>query len=204
MKITKLFVLLAIAYYVAGAKKSDNFEGGYRYKAVKCAADSRYAVVKVCNVKAYSRRVSSINFDVDFLKPLDRPFYFRALFQLRTGQKYHTLVDTKNIEVCSVVDGNEPNKLVEYIVSTFKYYAPNLFHKCPYTNIKGNNVSLLSDVVPENDNFDPAQWVPPGIHRYDIFLLKNRVVVFNVNASVEFKTTRDNSFAMDRFIKQYI
>jgi hypothetical protein len=204
MKITLLLVLLAIAYYVSGAKKSDNFDGGSRYKAVKCAADSRYAVVKVCNVKAYSRRVVSLNVDVDFLQPLDKPFYFHALFRLRTGQKYHTMVDTKEIEACSVMDGSVNNKLVEYIVGEIKFLAPQCFHKCPYSNINVNNKSLLGDAGTGHHNFEPTQWIPSGVHRYDVFLLKNGVVVFNVNTSVEMKTSRNSSFAMDRFIKQYI
>jgi hypothetical protein len=204
MKITLLFVLLAIAYYVSGAKKGDDYNGGERFRAVKCVADSRYAVVKVCNIKAYSRRVVSVNVDVDFLQPLDKPFYIRGFFRLRTGQKYHTMVDTKEIEVCNIMDGNVNNNVVKYIVKDIKFYLPKSNRKCPFTNIKVSNKSLLGEVIPENDNFDPVHWIPSGVHRYDVFLLKNGVVVFNVNASVEFKTSRNNSFTMDRFIKQLV
>jgi hypothetical protein len=204
MKITKLFVLLAIAYYVAGARKGDNYEGGNRFKAIKCVADSRYAVVKVCNVKAYSRRIVSLYFDVDFLQPLERPFYFRGLFQLRTGLKFHTMIDTKKIEVCNILDGNVNNAMVEFIVHEIKHFAPTFFHKCPFTNFAINNISILNDFDIGQDNFDPAQWIPSGVHRADIFLLKKRVVVLNVNVSIEYKTSRNHSFAIEKFIKQYV
>jgi hypothetical protein len=199
MKITKLFFLLSIAYYVAAAKpKAENYDKGVRFKSIKCSADNKTAILKVCSLKAYSRVVVGLNVGIDFPKPLEQPFYAQVLVKLRTGQNYHTVVDTKPVEWCSVMNGNVGHLFVQHIISQIRSTAPTLFHKCPYNRVDIKNVTI------DTTGIDETKWLPAGDQRIDILAWKNGKVIVSVNVTVETKHSRDQSFTFDAFNKKFV
>jgi hypothetical protein len=199
MKLTPLFFLFVTAYYVASAKpKTENFEGGVRFRSAKCWTDSSMAILKACSLKAYSRRTVGLSIAIDFPKPLEKPFYIQALLKIRTGQTYHTIVDTKQVEWCGIMDGSAKDTFLMYITSLIKDSAPTLFHKCPYTTIDVKNMTI------DISGADDTKWVPPGIIRLDVYMFKHHAVVLNVNTTLELKDSRDDSFKADTFIKRYV
>jgi hypothetical protein len=199
MKITKLFILLSIAYYVAAAKpKAENFEKGMRFKSIKCSTDNKTAILKVCSLKAYSRRAVGLNLGIDFPEPLERPLYLQVLMRVSTGLNFHTMIDTNLVEWCSVMDGSEGHLYIQQIIKKIRRTAPTLFHKCPYNGIDVKNVTI------DLNSFNEAMWLPSGEQKVYFIGWKDGKVIASVNVTIETKVSREDYFKLDTFIKKIV
>jgi hypothetical protein len=199
MKLVKPFILLVIAYYVAATKpKAENFEAGARPKSLKCWSDNETVLVKACSLKAQSRRL--VTASVHFVAPnsIDRPIYARAILNVRTGYRFHTMIDTKEVDWCGIMDGKDGHLFAMLLINQMKASAPSLFHKCPYSVIDLKNVSG-DDTI-----FDDTNWIPSGLYRNDVMAYKNGKMILCLNITFEVKHGRDMSFYFDTLVKKLV
>ena len=54
-----------------------------RFRSVSCKADNVTISVKFCYIKAYSRRITTLNFGLTLLKPINKPVYMHLILSYR-------------------------------------------------------------------------------------------------------------------------
>ena len=137
-----------------------------------------------------SRKVVSLNLDIEFLIPFTKPFYLQGLVYYRYGTIFRQIIDTKKIEICGVVDGVDTNLLIKLLIDMIKSEIPDLVHKCPYTgDFELKNFTFNMDVIDK-----ATMTFPQGIYRYDFFLYIHDVSSLNVSTIVEVKSQLKESF----------
>ena len=91
-----LFATLAI-FEVNTSKTVNQYRFGARFRSVKCSADNYTVFLDSCYLKAYSRKVVTLNIAGSFDKPLNKPCYFQFVLFYRYGNIYR-IIDTKRRE----------------------------------------------------------------------------------------------------------
>jgi len=131
----KLFILLFIIvaiFEINAIKNSIQYTFGTHFRSVKCSTDNYTVLLDRCYLKAYSRRIVTLNIVGTFGVPLRKPCYFQFVLFYRYGNIYREVIDTKKREWCAIMDGVQTHPYINLIISHLKNSAPKLFHKCPY------------------------------------------------------------------------
>jgi len=109
-------------------------ENGHRIKSVECTSlDNKSVSVDYCFVKAYSRKLSTLNMKFDFHRKFPKPIYIQYILGRKTNGNFCQIIFKSDlIEFCGIMEGVDANPLIKNIVHMLNETAPQLFHKCPY------------------------------------------------------------------------
>lgn len=110
----------------------EKFTIGDRPRSITCFGDNLTLNFPYCNIKAYSAKLAVINVGVEFLKTVLKPIYFQVIMSYRFGNIYRPMIDTKAVDLCSIMDGNTFNLFLKIITDRISQYFPHVLHKCPY------------------------------------------------------------------------
>ena len=131
-----LFIAIFIFYSIQNVRTARKYQPPPRYllrpKNIHCEGDNETVLIKYCSIRAYSRLLVTTSLGVKILSPLTKPFYIQLIIKYRYGIIYHQVIDTKQIEWCSVMDGSDTNPLIKMLNNLLKEVVPHLFKKCPY------------------------------------------------------------------------
>jgi hypothetical protein len=199
MKLTLYhIILLCLVNFAPAARQKEPFETGFRFRSVKCTTDNVTAFTNFCFLKAISRRFTTLNISFNFTRPLDRPIDVQQIFRKKLTQSYHTMIDTKRVEWCDIMEGKGRNIVLQLVIDMVKGSAPGIFHKCPYESLVATNLTLDSSML------DESHWIPGGIFATDILIWKGAKLVIAINVTNEMKVSRENMFKLDKVIKQWV
>lgn len=178
-----LLILLLLLQYSFSVHK-DNYNFGSRLNSLQCQIDNKSAIVKYCYLKAISRRIVYFNLGVTILKRVSRPIHIRLVIYYKYGTIFRQIMDTKQLEWCSIMDGTESNTLLKFLISQLKGSLDDLFHKCPYEGeMDLRNVTLDSSLYDKT-----TQLFPEGIYRGTIFIIKNDLELGKITVGLELKS----------------
>jgi hypothetical protein len=199
MKLTlNHIILLCLVNLAPAARQQEKFETGIRFRSLKCAADNVTAFMNFCFLKAVSRRFTTLNVSFNLTRPLDRPIDVQQIFRKKLTQSYHTLIDTKRVEWCDIMEGKGRNIMLQLLINMVKGSTPGIFHKCPYDSLVVRNMTLDSSML------DESHWIPGGIFASDILIWKDGKLIITINVTNEIKVSRDKMFKLDRVMKQWV
>ncbi|CAG9811658.1 unnamed protein product [Chironomus riparius] len=173
MKLVSLFLVIFAIFKVNSVKPSIQYNIGVRFRSAKCSTDNNSVLLHGCYLKAYTRRIVTLNLVGSVVKPIKRPMHFQFILHYRYGTIYREVIDTKKREWCSIMDGMQTHMYIMLIIRQLKESAPKLFHKCPYQG----DYQLYNITVDESKAFD---MFPQGYY-------KLKVVVFNSTDDMVFK-----------------
>ena len=141
--------------------KSQIFSSGVRFRSIECDADNKTSIIKYCYIKAVSRRVATLNVGIHFTQAVQKPIYIQLILFYRYGNIYREVIDTKKIELCSVMDGLSGHLFLMQTFEQIKALAGDALHKCPYDR----------DIDIKNLTLDQAKafgLFPEGIYKFSI------------------------------------
>lgn len=106
----------------------------HRIKSVECSSfDNKSLSADFCYIKAYSRKLTTLNMKFNFHRKFSKPFYIQYIIGRKTsGNDCQNLFKSDFIEVCGLMDGLDANPLIKNIIHVMNETAPQLFQKCPY------------------------------------------------------------------------
>lgn len=184
-----IFATLLIVNSEAARKYERPPKFNLRPKSTHCESDNKTITVKYCYIKALSRKVVAASLGLKFSVPLTKPFYIQLIINYRYGLKFHPVIDTKQIEWCSVMEGSDTNPLIKLFVNNLKEKTPKLFQKCPYDgDLDFQNISVITEDLKEAEVF------PEGTYRSNFYLFKNNKKILTVDADSEFKSPVKENF----------
>jgi len=125
------FLLEFIFLSLAGAAEKPNYT---RIKSIECKSlDNKTITFEFCYVKAYSRKLVTLNMKYNIVRRLQKPIYVQYIAGRKTsGNTCQQYYKSDLFDFCDFMDENNANPLVKSIVNVLNYTAPQLFHKCPY------------------------------------------------------------------------
>lgn len=154
LRISSIFLL---AIYAVAAQPLDF---NLRFRSVKCSNfDEEIILFTFCNIKAYSRTSTVLNFGFKVLKPRGG-FHFQIVVDYRYGTIFRQVLDSKVIDFCGIMDGTVFNPLLKHVFETIGESAPKLFHKCPY-----DGLNEFYNITMNNERARIAATFPDGIYR---------------------------------------
>ena len=186
-----VFAILLIQNTEAAGKYERPPKFNLRPKSTHCESDNKTVMIKYCYIKALSRRVVAAFLGIKINVPVTKPLYVQLIINYRYGLKFHQVIDTKQIEWCSVMDGNDIqlNPLIKLFVNNLKEKTPKLFQKCPYYgDLDFQNISVITDDLKDSEVF------PEGTYRSNLIVYKNNKKILTVNADSEFKSPVKENF----------
>ncbi|KAL7014477.1 hypothetical protein ACKWTF_015953 [Chironomus riparius] len=182
MKLTLLLFVSFAVYKSCSVNSVNEYTYGVRFRSVKCFFDNYTVLVKGCFLKAYSRRLVTLNLHGSFGKPLKKPCYFHFILYYRYGNIYREVIDTKKREWCSIMDGTQTHLYIKLLIAQLKDSAPKLFHKCPY---EGEH-NLYNITVNEEKAFD---LFPQGFYKLKVMTHNStNTLVFQMDLLFEIKS----------------
>ena len=140
-----LIILILIFPLIAFAqrpptKEDKNSLYGTRFRGVNCSSYEKFiAEFTFCYVKAYSRKVTTLNFGINFKKPLKHVFV-QLFAYYRYGNIYREIVSSQKINWCEIMEGAGYNLFFKMMIDVIAQSIPGLFHKCPY---EGDNSYMV-------------------------------------------------------------
>ena len=179
---------MIIAVYESYSVNTLNqYKVGVRFRSVKCSFDNYTVLLKGCYLKAYSRRLVTLNLYGSFGKPLKKPCYFQFILFYRYGNIYREVIDSKKREWCAIMDGVQTHPYINLLIAQLKDSAPKLFHKCPY--IGEHNLYNIS--VNEDKAFD---LFPQGYYKIKVLTHNSsNILVFQMDLHFEIKSVLKES-----------
>ncbi|KAL7014215.1 hypothetical protein ACKWTF_015807 [Chironomus riparius] len=111
-----IFAFLVQNLHKIQSKNQENFVYGVRYKSVQCESDNTTIMTKYCFLKPVSRKVVTVNVGVKLLVPYVKPIYGHTIVFYRYGTIFRQIIDTKKLEICSILDGSDTksfNKVID-------------------------------------------------------------------------------------------
>lgn len=173
MKLVSLFLLFLAIFDAYSVKTLNQYNDGTRFRSVKCSVDNYSVILNGCYLKAYTRRIVTLNLVGSVVKALKRPLYFQFILHYRYGTIYREVINTKKREWCAIMDGVQTHMYINLVIAVLKESAPKLFHKCPY---KGD-YQLYNITVDDSKTLD---LFPQGFY-------KTKVVVVNSTNNLVFQ-----------------
>lgn len=131
-----LVILSLLIPSIPTAKKKEEFVKGRRFTALECRPENTSIAIHYCYIKAISRRVTTLNVGLTFIKPLKRQFNVQFVENYRYGNIYREVINTHKLDFCGLMGNSLSNPFVSSIMNEVKASAPQLFHKCPYEGEK--------------------------------------------------------------------
>jgi hypothetical protein len=129
----------------SGASNSPNI---HRLKSIECKSlDKKSMSVDYCFVKAYSRKLTTLNLKFDLHKKFPKPLYIQYILGRKTSGNYcQNIYKSDLIEFCGIMEGVDANPLIKNIFHLLNATAPQLLHKCPYEgHVVVTNVTLAME-----------------------------------------------------------
>ena len=160
-----------------------------RPNSVFCEFDNRTVLLKYCNLKPYSRYLVTLNLGFQFLVALKKPFYIQILIYYRYGTIFRQVIDTKQNEWCTYMEGTGINPLTKAITEYINMTYPQLIHKCPYEGDFDLFNYTMSAALPLQ-----SQIFPQGYYKLVVFCFKNDVAVLTLKISGEMTSTIKETF----------
>lgn len=186
-----IFVILIIENSQAAGRYEQPPKFNLRPKSTHCESDNNTVTIKYCYIKALSRKVVAAFLGLKVNIPLTKPIYVQLIIRYRYGLKFHQVIDTKQIEWCSVMNGDDSNlnPLIKLMANNLKEKTPTLFQKCPYTGeLDFQNISVITEDFKESEIF------PEGTYRSSLYVFKDNKKILAVDADSEFKSPVKENF----------
>ncbi|CAO1320577.1 unnamed protein product, partial [Diamesa serratosioi] len=106
-------------------------EFAVRFTGVECSvSDKNSTNYHFCNVKAFSRKVTALNFGFRLIRELNT-FNMNHQIFYKYGTIYRQVMKA-NAEWCSLMGKNSKNILLDMFINVVKETAPGITHECPY------------------------------------------------------------------------
>ena len=160
-----------------------------RPNAIYCVADNKTILTKYCFLKPYSRYLLTANLGFKFLEPLNKPFYIQLLIYYRYGTIFRQVIDSKQNEWCSFMEGTDTFPLLKSIVVYINSTFPQLIHKCPYKGELDLFNYTLSAGLPIQ-----SQIFPQGYYKLVIIVHKNNKEAVTVKIRGEITSVLKESY----------
>lgn len=180
----KSHLILTFFYFTIVTKcdrKLQVFRDGTRFNSIECEADNYSTIVNLCNVKAISRRVTTINLHLKNLRPCYKPIYVQMILYYRYGNIYREVIDTKRIEWCEIMDGLTGHLFLMQTITQIQQSAGNAIHKCPYeADVEVKNLTL--DDAKRFDIF------PEGTYKFSWLSFNKTSLLWRFNVTVQIKS----------------
>ena len=156
---------------------------------VNCESDNITISTKYCNLKPQSRYLVTVQIGFHFLVPLKKPFYIQILVFYRYGTIFRQIIDTKQNEWCSYMEGTGVNPLVRSITEFMNITFPENIHKCPYEgDLEFRNYTLSNGLPPQSEIF------PQGYYRLHLIVHKNKKTILTFKIQGEITSVFKESF----------
>ena len=110
------------------------------------------------------------------------------LLYYRYGTIFRQIVDSKENDWCSFMDGKETFPLIRMITVHLNKTVPHLLHKCPYTEFDIFNLSLTDTKTPKRETF------PQGYYKVVITWSKNNRTIFTLKLKGEVTSSFKESY----------
>lgn len=184
MKLT-ITIFLALVCFIqinGNKKKNPSLTYASRFRSIECQADNYTAFVEYCYIKAYSRRVTTVNVLFKNLRPSDAPIWVQMILYYRYGNIYREVIDTKRIEWCAIMDGLTGHLFLMQTIRQIKTMVAKNIHKCPY----GEDIEIKNVTLDDAKGFDVF---PEGIYKAS-WITRNKTmdVLWRFNASINVKS----------------
>ena len=88
MKLVSLFSIFLGIFQANSVKTLNQYNEGTRFRSVKCSTDNYSVILYGCYLKAYTRRVVTLNLVGSIVKPLKKPFGNKFTLYYRYGTKH--------------------------------------------------------------------------------------------------------------------
>lgn len=111
-----VFYILTCNLLKTFSKSNNNFDHGTRFKSIKCECDNKTLEINYCYLKAISRRIVTANVNVKILVPYVKPYYVQFILYFRYGTVFRQVIDTKQVEWCGLMDGNEVHPYIKLTI----------------------------------------------------------------------------------------
>jgi hypothetical protein len=122
----------------------------------------------------------------------------QAIYNHKLSQTYHTMIDTKKQEWCSMMEGQGGHLFWRLIINEIRGSAQNIFHPCPYHDLLIDNVTIDDSVAQD------SMYTPPGVYRTDIIAWKGDSILEVANITMEKKTSSKESFVQEMLYKKWV
>lgn len=183
MRLAILFILtLVIIQSNCNKKKNPSLTYASRFRSIECLADNYTAFVEYCYIKAYSRRVTTVNVLFKNLKPSDSPIWVQMILYYRYGTIYREVINTKLIDWCAIMDGLTGHLFLMQTIRQIKSFVGKNIHKCPY----GEDIELKNITLDDGKGFDVF---PEGIYKSS-WITRNKTmdILWRFNASIHVRS----------------
>jgi Protein of unknown function (DUF1091) len=147
-----------------------------KIRGIKCESfDNATAYPTICFAKAYSRKVTAINFGYSILKPLKKNLYVEISCNYRYGNVYREVISTKPLNWCSTVETVKLNPVMKLFINSMDTGMSKIIHKCPY---EGNE--NFYNITIDQDKARKISIFPEGYYKFSIktFSNVNQPIIF--------------------------
>ena len=161
-----------------------------RPNKIYCETDNKTVLTEYCYLKPYSRYLVTVNIGFGFLISITKPIYTQLLLFYRYGTIFRQIIDTKQIEWCSFMEGSATNPLITAWMGLLNQSMPHVFHECPYEGkLELSNFSLTGNTLKEDSGV-----FPQGYYRLVLTFSKKDNVFIKVRLEGENTSTLKESF----------
>lgn len=183
MDLKFLLVFQLLFFSAATCENQKNFVNGTRFQSINCQANNSTLIINYCFIKAISRKVTTINIGLSFLKPVNKPIYVLFSLNYRYGLIYREVINTKKQEWCEIMEGKSTHLYITQTINQIKETAPHLIHKCPYEG--GMEIKNLT--LDENKSLDVFS---EGFYKLVLLVFdKSDDPIFKLNLTVQVKSS---------------
>lgn len=194
MKVHHIFLTLQLLISWSSAQRQmlpneRNITYGTRFRGIECKNyDNKTAYLTFCFIKNYSRKLSTMNFGIQVMKPVT--IFFRLAVSYRYGVIYREVLDSKIVDFCELMNTLESNKLLKFILDLIRKTAKGLFHKCPYEGLmEYYNITVDDELMKTTTLF------PEGQYRYNVSIFDTpKKIVLNMQVFTEVRSPLKTSF----------
>lgn len=174
------FTLLSIKLTKSN-RKLQVFNNGTRFRSIECRADNYTSSIKYCFIKAFSRRVTTLNVGIKQIRPANKPVFVQMVLFYRYGNVYREVIDTKKREWCSIMEGLTTHLFFMQIIRQIKDSAAAVLHKCPYVD----DLDIKNLTLHDGKTFD---LYPEGIYKFSWINYNRTTTTWRFNVSLQIRS----------------
>ena len=113
-------------------KEIFNFQKFEKFTKVECSSSNKTCINPYCNLKAYSRKITFMNFGCDLLKPLTNTRFAVTSWMKSLAGSYRQFAKVDDIDMCNVLGHLKDYKNFQGQIDWLNTTFSGSVHACPY------------------------------------------------------------------------